>query len=1774
LNNNLTLSVTLTGDGRQLSGTLRDAQNDVREFGTTTERESRKADTALTAPGRSAVTVSDHLRTTQREARAFGTEATQGGREATQALSQTSQQVQTTNSHFNLLRTTVGLALGAFSVRQLAGMADGWSDMQSVVGAAIGDMSAAGDMMERITDIANASYAPLEQTARTYASNVSALRDLGRTAADTADYTESLNHMLVLTATRGQQAESVQNALSRAMAVGRLQADGLETVLANGGEVAQSLANHLGVTVSQLRGLASEGKITGDVIASALIGSLDDVRERAGEMPATIEDGFVRIGTSATRLVGELDQAMGASEGVAGILIGAADLMNAAIDPLVDNIDNIQFAATAVAVVLAGRYVGAIAASQAALAAKNAVVATTTGALNVLTGATTRQAAAATAMAGATRVAAGALALIGGPLGAAVIAGSAIYYFREELGLVDVVAQNTTDALEENTAAIRSGTAAALDASYDNLINALEAVSLQAQDAMAQMTELQARQAFYENSHKGMSDSVTGAIDQQAQSLAGLWEEQVRIQTAIRQNRAERENATTADRAAAVALDDITVSAARSTQTTNAATEAARAAAAATLALTKATEAQATAIEALRNRLVPNRRETLQLAQNQNTLNLAFAMGRITASEYLYMIGALQTAYIEAQNDADDLATSTTNALYTMEGAMEELRTNGLRRLDDGFADLWLGAVDGSRNATDTIRRMWDQTLAELLHMAITRPITVQLATSMGLGGSGQQAASGSQSFGGLPSIRGMMNGSGAIANAYRAFQGTGSSYAGTFGSELAVQTEGGLRAGFDSFVNSGFGNAALGIGGGIAGGYVGTQLGSSLFGRDAGSNYGAMGGAALGQAFIPIPGLGAAIGGALGGLADSLFGSGKKTFDFDFLQGQHSYVFGDRTSAFGDSGLTALSDYKLGEQQDQLNEMLTAMAEFDNQLAAAAIPERFEAMKASIHGFTHSGPEDLFETRLRTLIAGSESAMADAVVQIADPQQLADTFVRVLQLEQIGQQLGGAVLGDIEAEINRQGTAQGVNDAANAMAVAANAAALLADSTDRLNLQFDVTAAGAIHVASALQAQFGGAENLAAVQSAYYQTAFSEAERLTHQQEALNAQFAALNMSMPASIVQIRQLIEAQDMNTNAGAQLAYELMALTPALDELTTAMARQNQAIWDNIEASLNAEYQSTLGRTASADDLYYWMTQIEAGAVSLDAALQMIANSTEAAGVAAAGGAAGIREREQLERQLLQAQGNTAALRALELATLNPANHALQRRIWAIQDEQAALQEAERQQQRYAQALTAAQAQLVNFGANVNSWLAQLRGTDAGMGTPQQQLDAADADFWAQYEKALAGDRNALQGITSYADRYLQAGQGMYASGAGAQSIRDELIDVMERLPGLLSAEEFLAEEFKNTIGQQTDALASEFDMLKDSIHRDLYANFENIDLNLDGLIDWSEFRRAFEGVASDDELRRIFDKLDTDGSRTISLAEAQRQLLSAMRGISADAEGSIRSVEDFLYRAGSPSWGLRVSMSHHQDIGAVRSFGWHAANEIANMATGGAYLGKFGGPTTATTAAAARTSGSTTGSGSTGGSSSGAGPSTPTDAYGNPLVSSASGPVANAYRSVLGRDPDAAGLAYWEGRYAAGLSLAEIRAALRGEIDGSHFTGLWNVPFDGYVAELHRDEMVVPAKTASRLRDLPAHPPSVGAMPLPSYPQLGNNAVLETLRELKREVAELRRENAQLQGESNKHLAAANNQRGAAAKGQIGAIERGNKMLKKMEDDKRLEVAKR
>lgn len=286
-----------------------------------------------------------------------------------------------------------GALAGFVSARELVRMTDTWTDLSSRVGLAVGNMEQAPAVMARISEMARRTYSSLDMTAESWLANSTALRELGMTTGESLDFTEALNNALVVSGAKAQRAASVQDALAKAMALGALSGDQLNTVIASGGRVAELLAAELGVNVNQLRGLGREGKITGDVIDRALRGNLSTLREEAEAMPATISDGFLLLRNAVLEYVGTADQGLEASGRLAAAMVFLAD-----------NIDLVVAAGG----VLAGRVLGP------------AMLSLLAGLAGALRTAATAMTATATSAGVATAALTGlraALAFVGGPVG-------------------------------------------------------------------------------------------------------------------------------------------------------------------------------------------------------------------------------------------------------------------------------------------------------------------------------------------------------------------------------------------------------------------------------------------------------------------------------------------------------------------------------------------------------------------------------------------------------------------------------------------------------------------------------------------------------------------------------------------------------------------------------------------------------------------------------------------------------------------------------------------------------------------------------------------------------------------------------------------------------------------------------------------------------------------------------------------------------------------------------------------------------------------------------------------------------------------------------------------------------------------------------------------------------------------------------------------------------------------------------------------------------------
>lgn len=290
---------------------------------------------------------------------------------------------------FGALKSMLGGLLAAFGLRELLQITSAWTDLNSRVNNAAGSIEKGTAVMGRLTEMSRRTYSSLTQTAESWLSNASSLDAMGYSTEQQLDLTEALNNALVISATRGERAQSVMNAWAKAMDLGKLSGDNLNSVISGSDRLSQALADSMGVSVLELRRLGSEGKIT----ATEMFGvtkELENLRLEAETMPATPADAILLLGDAAFAAVGKFDQMVGASSRVAEAIIWVADRIS---DGTL-SIERLLAMATSMALFMAGSWVAGFIAANGAVGAltlgltalRGALIRTGIGALVVLAG--------------------------------------------------------------------------------------------------------------------------------------------------------------------------------------------------------------------------------------------------------------------------------------------------------------------------------------------------------------------------------------------------------------------------------------------------------------------------------------------------------------------------------------------------------------------------------------------------------------------------------------------------------------------------------------------------------------------------------------------------------------------------------------------------------------------------------------------------------------------------------------------------------------------------------------------------------------------------------------------------------------------------------------------------------------------------------------------------------------------------------------------------------------------------------------------------------------------------------------------------------------------------------------------------------------------------------------------------------------------------------------------------------------------------------------------
>lgn len=402
-----------------------------------------------------------------------------------------------------------------------------------------------------------------------------------------------------------------------------------------------------------------------------------------------------------------------------------------------------------------------------------------------------------------------------------------------------------------------------------------------------------------------------------------------------------------------------------------------------------------------------------------------------------------------------------------------------------------------------------------------------------------------------------------------------------------------------------------------------------------------------------------------------------------------------------------------------------------------------------------------------------------------------------------------------------------------------------------------------------------------------------TEAENFTLAKDALAGAFGDLGMDMPQGVEGFRALAAGLDLTTEAGREAYLQLAALAPAFAELVVGPRRAA----DDILGPLATEVER-LGMTDTARSLAEITDRAEQYKQQLrdlaQATVENIAAVDEWA--AAMRQAALTRETDGLLRELWRAQGDTASLRAAELATLDPLNWALQAQIWALGDQERAATTAARATSAAAQSMRA----LGEAGRRLGDWVRELRASDDAAASPLGQLAAARERYRLDLGAGRAGDADALGRLPSSTGAYLQAARDASTSADVYRTIFARTLAELESLPAVKSADELLLEAVRavdTSVGGTTAAVREVKGVLNGSdeaVRALLRAGFEAIDTNLDGQLTRAELVAAFvdTGLATHADVDRLIARYDLNHDGVISRLEmllaAERALIDATR----------------------------------------------------------------------------------------------------------------------------------------------------------------------------------------------------------------------------------------------------------------------------------------------
>ncbi|MDC9582996.1 tape measure protein [Xenorhabdus sp. PR6a] len=222
-----------------------------------------------------------------------------------QRFNQTGRSVQGTEKVLLSLSRAATAVTAALSVEKIASYADAWVVVNNKLVNAVKTNETLAEVTERVFNISQNARADLDSTAALYGRLERATRSYGMSANDVAKLTETVAKGLVVSGATAAESSSAMIQFSQAMASGVLRGEEFNSMSENGSRLIAALSDHLGVNIGQLRKMAAEGKLTSEVVSKALLAQAGTIAKEFDKTSATMSQSIQIASNNLTQFFGQ-----------------------------------------------------------------------------------------------------------------------------------------------------------------------------------------------------------------------------------------------------------------------------------------------------------------------------------------------------------------------------------------------------------------------------------------------------------------------------------------------------------------------------------------------------------------------------------------------------------------------------------------------------------------------------------------------------------------------------------------------------------------------------------------------------------------------------------------------------------------------------------------------------------------------------------------------------------------------------------------------------------------------------------------------------------------------------------------------------------------------------------------------------------------------------------------------------------------------------------------------------------------------------------------------------------------------------------------------------------------------------------------------------------------------------------------------------------------------------------------------------------------------------